>query len=129
VTARAVVLGLAVLVAACGTPSAASPTPTQPSGIRGRVILGSTCPLGGAVDASPCLTPYAAQLIVLDADGERVATVQSAADGSFQVDLAPGDYTILPVTGDPFPAAGPRDVTVVAGQYEELEVNYDTGIR
>ena len=108
-------------------------TPPPPSGIRGTVLLGPTC----AIEASPgennpvpCLTPYAATLVVLDNEGVKVATVTSGADGKFQVELSPGDYVVAPESGtDPYPIALPQPVTVSPGIYTEIEVNYDTGIR
>lgn len=107
-------------------------TPSEPSGIRGTVVLGPTCPLEaspGANDPVPCLTPYSAQLVILNAENAAVARVASGADGHFEITLPPGDYVIAPESGDPYPIAQPLPVTVAAGQYVEIEVNYDTGIR
>jgi hypothetical protein len=108
-------------------------TPTPPSGIRGTVVLGPTCPGGqdpGANDPVPCLTAYAASLVVLDSESAVVARITSGNDGTFQVDLAPGEYVVTPSTGaDTYPIAQPVSVTVSAGQYADVEINYDTGIR
>jgi hypothetical protein len=77
-----------------------------------------------------CTKPYVATLAVTDAlDDSTKARVTSGADGSFRVDLPPGDYVVVPGNGDPFPMAQPVDVTVVAGDYAPVEINYDTGIR
>ena len=65
-------------------------------------------------------------------DGENVVVtrVTSGGDGHFTVDLPPGDYVLAPETGqDSYPIAQPQSVTVVGGQYAEVEINYDTGIR
>lgn len=121
-------LGLiVVLVAGCG-PSAASAPPN--TGIKGTVTLGPTCPVQQA-DQPPCVTPMAATLAVTSADdGSVVARVSSGPDGTFSVDLPPGDYLIVPEPGgDPFPVGQPVEVTVEAGAYTEVEVAYDTGIR
>ena len=123
-----------LLVLACSAPSAVGPAPTPalPSGISGTVVLGPTCPLEsepGAHDPVPCLTPYAAQLVILDGDNLLVARVNSAADGSFRLDLPPGEYVITPQNGDPLPIAQPINVTVTAGEYADVQVNYDSGIR
>lgn len=108
-------------------------TPVPPSGIRGTVVLGPTCPIGDEPDPLepiPCLTPYVAQLVILDADNRVAGTVTSDADGRFEITLDPGDYVVTPRAGDqPFPIAQPVSVTVVAGEYVEVEINYDTGIR
>jgi len=108
-------------------------TPPPPSGIRGLILLGPTCPVEaspGANDPVPCLTPYAATLVVLDSENVKVATVTSGPDGKFSVDVPPGEYVVAPESGaDSYPIANPVSVTVVSGQYAEVQVNYDTGIR
>lgn len=131
---RWIALGaLLVTVAACSEIGIPIETPVAPSGIRGTVVLGPTCPVEstpGANDPVPCLTPYSANLVIIDSEGARVESVTSAADGSFQVDVPPGDYVVTPATGaDTYPVAQPVSVTVAAGQYASVEINYDTGIR
>ncbi len=117
----------ALLLAGCG-PSAASAPPN--TGIRGIVTLGPTCPVE-QVGQPPCVEPLAATLAVTSAeDGSVVAKVNSGADGTFTVDVPPGDYVVVPEPGgDPLPLGQPVEVTVVAGAYTEIEVAYDTGIR
>lgn len=116
---------LSLLVAACD-PSQAGSTPAAASGIRGSVLI---CP--GPPDpeatAQPCDAPYKAQLAVLDGDGNVVTRVTSGDDGRFQLDLAPGEYTLAPQNGDPYPTAPSQPVIVVAGQYTDIQVNYDSG--
>jgi len=130
VSALAVVLAVVV---GCSEIGIQIPTATPPSGIRGTVVLGPTCqgPQDpGANDPVPCLTPYAASLVVLDSESAVVARITSGGDGKFQVDLAPGDYVVTPVPGtDPYPIAQPVSVTVAPGDYANVEINYDTGIR
>ena len=108
-------------------------TPPPASGIKGTVLLGPTCPVEsspGANDPVPCVTSYAATLVVLDDEGVKVATITTGDDGKFQVDLAPGDYVVTPENGtDTYPIAQPQSVTVASGVYTDIEVNYDTGIR
>ena len=110
------------------TPSP-TPTPVQ-SGIRGIVHLGPMCE--DATRRSPCIEPYSANLVILDASDEVVARVTSGPDGRFEVTLPPGVYTIQPVppaNGDLFPAG--RTISAVVGEeaYTEVGVDYDTGIR
>ncbi|MEX2548197.1 MAG: hypothetical protein WD830_10475 [Chloroflexota bacterium] len=108
-------------------------TPTPLSGIRGVVLLGPTCPVGGEPGGNepvPCVTPYAANLVILDSESAVVARVSSGADGAFQVNLPAGEYVVTPATGaDTYPIAQPVSVVVSTGQYAEVEINYDTGIR
>jgi len=121
-----------LLLAGCGTAGLGLETPIPPSGIRGTVILGPTCATGqepGAHEPVPCLTPYAAQLVVLDADNVVVTRTTSDAEGRFEVSLPPGDYVVTPQGGDPYPIAQPISVAVTPGAYVEVQVNFDTGIR
>jgi hypothetical protein len=84
----------------------------------------------GANEPEPCVTFYSATLVVLDGESAVVTRVTSGQDGRFSVDLPPGDYVIAPSTGtDSYPIAQPQSVVVVAGQYADVEINYDTGIR
>ncbi|MBA3308005.1 MAG: hypothetical protein H0T04_04885 [Chloroflexi bacterium] len=124
-------LSSAVLLtaAACGPggPSSVPPVPLD-SGIRGFVQLGPTCPV--ETRDVPCTTPYVAVLVILDLEQQEVTRVTSDPDGRFEVLLAPGEYTIAPTPGgDPLPSASPQAVSVVAGSFAEVEINYDTGIR
>ncbi len=124
----------ALALAGCDPPPNGSPVPSSfaPSGVRGTVILGPTCPVGGepgATDPVLCLTPYSAQLVVLNEQNEVVARVTSDADGRFEITLPPGNYLITPLGGDPYPSAQPVSVLVRPGEYLEVQVNYDTGIR
>jgi hypothetical protein len=122
-----VLLVIAVSLAACGPSTVSAPPDT---GIRGIVTLGPTCPVE-QVGGAPCVTAYAATLVITSAeDGSVVARVSSGPDGVFTVNLPPGDYVIVPEPGgDPFPLGQPVDVNVEAGAYTEIEVAYDTGIR
>jgi hypothetical protein len=132
----ALVFGLVALASvACQEIGIDVPTATPPSGIRGLALLGPTCPVGnpespGADDPVPCLTPYAAPLVVTDSEGAVVARTNSGADGRFQVNLPPGEYVVTPATGqNTYPIAQPVSVTVGPGAYVDVEINYDTGIR
>ena len=130
---RLLIACLALVAVGCSEIGIPIETPTPPSGIRGTVVLGPTCPGPVEPGENPpvaCLTPYAASLVVTDSEGAPVVRVTSSADGKFQVDLPPGEYVVTPATGaDTYPIAQPVSVTVSAGQYSEVEINYDTGIR
>ncbi len=123
---------LSLVVLGCSEIGIPIETPTPPSGIRGTVVLGPTCPGGQEPGENPpvaCLTPYAASLVVTDSETAVVARLTSGADGKFQVDLPPGEYVVTPASGaDTYPIAQPVSVTVSSG-YADVEINYDTGIR
>ena len=122
-------LAVLLVVAACG-PGGPSAVPSAPldSGIRGFVQLGPTCPV--ETRDVPCTTPYVAVLVILDLDDREVTRISSNDEGLFQVLLPPGEYTVAPTPGgDSLPSAPPQAVSVVAGSFTEIEINYDTGIR
>jgi len=108
-----------------------SPQPSAVlSGIRGIVHLGPTCE--NATRASPCIEPYSADLVILDSDDNVIARVRSGEDGTFELTLPPGIYTIQPVppsNGDQFPTGDPVSVVVGDQAYTEIGVDFDTGIR
>jgi hypothetical protein len=125
-----VALILLVLAGLAGcTPFGGEPTsaPTDgPSGIGGIVLVGPDC--RNPSEASPCLTPYEARLVILDPDGRVVGEVTSGPDGRFRIELPPGEYVVQPAPGgDPFPRAEARTVTVVAGEMSEIEIDYERG--
>jgi hypothetical protein len=123
---------MALLVIGCSEIGIPVDSPVAPSGIRGTVLLGPTCPVSatpGDDNPVPCVTAYAASLVVLDSESAVVARVTSGGDGKFQVNLTPGEYVVTPATGsDTYPIAQPVSVTVPAGTYVDVEINYDTGI-
>jgi hypothetical protein len=129
----ALALTAALLVGGCEVfaPEETAPPPTPvTSGIRGLVTIAPTCE--GATLASPCVGPYSARLIVLDMDGGIVAETTSADDGTFELLLSPGNYTIQPVppsNGDLFPVAQPVPVVVGEGELTEVGIDYDSGLR
>jgi hypothetical protein len=132
---------LLLALAACTPTGAPNPSssvaPTVPAGaigVAGRVHAGPTCPVQKVPPDPACADrPVAgAVLVVKNATGAEVARVTSAADGSFSVALAPGDYVLVPqpVTGlmgtaQPLPLHVQGDGAAPAA----LDVVYDTGIR
>ena len=126
-------LTLGLVAVACGPEQQGgtnTPSPTVlDSGIRGIVLLGPTCPVQSA-ESTPCLTPYVANLVITDSDGNVITRVSSGPDGHFEVLLPPGDYVIQPDNGpDGNPSSIPQPVTVGPDEFEEVEVDYDTGLR
>jgi hypothetical protein len=73
---------------------------------------------------------FLAGLEVEDASGRTVARGESNVEGFFRILLAPGDYTLRPVTGEGgMPRAEPQEFIVRAGEWTFVEVHYDSGIR
>jgi hypothetical protein len=119
---------LAGAMAACGS-QAAQPAPPG-TGIQGMVQAGPTCPVERI--ESPCPPhPLAATVVVRDGAGAEVTRFHSGSDGRFKVDLRPGTYNLLGLMiGSSFlPRPIPTSVTVSAGTYTSVNVEYDSGIR
>jgi hypothetical protein len=107
-----------------------TPTPDYSSGVYGQVTLGPVCPVVQVGKDCPD-KPYQATLSILTAAGNKVTTIVTAADGNFRVNLAPGNYLLRPETpqNQPLPRAEEQPFTVTAGQFTEISVTYDSGIR
>jgi hypothetical protein len=102
------------------------------TGIRGNVTLGPTCPVE-MPGQPPCVEPLEASLRIECPDGADIRTIRSAADGTFEIRLPPGDFVIVPLPvqpGSPFPSApAPVSIAVPADGFVEVQIAYDTGIR
>jgi hypothetical protein len=111
---------LALVLAACG--SAAAPT----SGIRGTILAGPACP-GPARIESPCPDRPVSMTVEVVSGATVVATFTSDAAGKFSVSIPPGSYTLRSKNG--LPALKSVTVVVVDGQFTDVELHADTGIR
>lgn len=103
------------------------------SGVAGEVLLGPQCPVETAGDSCRDAPAAGAQVTVARqlpgeayAAGEVVARTATGADGSFRVDVAPGEYV---VTADAGMSCELMDVRVAAGSHARVVVPCDTGIR
>jgi hypothetical protein len=124
--AGTVAFTLAAAVAGCGSSSLLGPDADQ--GVEGIALIGPQCPVQS--DDTPCPDlPYAATIEVVEAGGGWVTRLRTNADGRFRVGLEPGNYRLLPRSGDPFPIGSNVDVTVSAGAWSSVIVSFDTGIR
>lgn len=113
-------------IVACGADDLLGPGALQ--GIEGLVLIGPQCPVQTLEDPCPDL-PYEAAIDIQNRDGDLVTRVRSAADGTFRVGLRPGVYTLVPLSGNPFPTAQAQDVEVLEGEYAAVTISFDTGIR
>jgi len=118
-------LAFAVLLAACsGT------TAEGDSGVEGHVWVGPTCPVVQEGVECPD-SPLQADLEVRDSFGRVVARARSDVEGAYRIPLAPGEYTLVPLSpsGAGLPFASPLPVVITAGVWAELDIYYDSGIR
>ena len=118
---------VAIALVACGAPEHLG-SGDGSSGIRGRALAGPQCPVELA--GSPCPdVAWEGTVVVTDTSSGKEFTVESDADGRFEIALAPGTYevAIASDTGPPF--AKPQTVHVAAGAFTRITLAVDTGIR
>ncbi len=117
------------MLAAITALTACKSAPTD-SGIVGTVTIGPTQPVSRP--GTPDTRPYAAELSIAPKVGlhlKRPATVTSAEDGSFKVNLEPGSYVISTAGSQSPPTLAPVEVVVQPHQFATVELSFDSGIR
>ncbi|MGH9275771.1 MAG: META domain-containing protein [Acidimicrobiales bacterium] len=101
---------------------------TSQSGVRGTITAGPTCPVERPDQPCPP-QPLAVHILAIGSDGTTVAETESAGDGSYQMALPAGHYTLRVDTGGTFPTCPDSEVTVEAGAQAVVDITCDTGIR
>jgi hypothetical protein len=121
---RVLLIILFLLMASC---SSWIPADT---GIEGQVFIGPTCPVVQADNPCPDKA-YQATLTILNSAGRKITRFTTDDEGRFQVPLAPGNYILRPETpaGQPMPVAAEQPFGVIEGQFTQLKVTFDSGIR
>lgn len=111
---------------------APSPTteliPTGSSGIRLAATIGPTCP-GPERPDQVCTHPYEGLFVVTDGSGAEVTRVTTDQNGQALIDLPPGEYTVTPEIEGRLPSGAPVSAAVIDGQYVEVNIELDSGIR
>jgi hypothetical protein len=98
------------------------------SGIRGRALAGPQCPV--EIQGSPCPDrPFRGTVIATETATGDASTVETDAEGRFELALAPGIYEVSIVSESQPPFAKPQTVEVRPGAYTTITVSVDTGIR
>jgi len=103
---------------------------TAPASLNGRVVGAGRCsvPLGATDNTCPD-RPFATTLLIQSPDGQQVASVSTADDGTFSVDLPPGSYQVEPLLADGSPpATGPIAVDVPVDPVSGVTIRVDGGI-
>ena len=123
-------IGLVLLLGACGAASGAAPR----SGIAGRIVAGPTCPVEPVPPQPQCAPrPLVARLRIHRLGSHLPSTVvRSAGNGRFEVRLAPATYVVqaLRQNGSFYPRPpAPVQVRVDSGHLSHITITYDTGIR
>jgi hypothetical protein len=104
-------------------------TPIAAAGIHLTATLGSTCPGPTRSDQACARRPYEGLFVVTNASGAEVARVTTDQNGMATIDLPPGEYTITPKIEGRLPSGAPVTATVFAGQYTEVSLELDSGMR
>ena len=61
--------------------------------------------------------------------GKVVANARTDGQGYFEIRLVPGHYTLESLEGRFLPSLKPVQVTVRDGEFTEVELRFDSGIR
>jgi hypothetical protein len=62
-------------------------------------------------------------------EGATVASVRTDAQGRFEVRLEPGGYVLATGEAEALPLLKPVQVTVVEGEFTDVTLGFDSGIR
>jgi hypothetical protein len=119
---RAALIALVVVASACGS-GAGAPT----GGVDGRVTIGPTCPVER--EGSPCPPGvWTGTVRATSSDGDLHDTT-TGAEGSYELKLPPGTYTVTPVLDGPGPPSARPQTVTVGTTMQHLDLQLDSGIR
>jgi hypothetical protein len=117
-------------VSACTQGVSVTSIPTLSSGIEMHVTQEPICPGPIRAGDTSCQDgPFQAIITVLDANNNQITQFKTDVDGYFKIPLSPGSYILHPESGIPLPTARDQTVFVTAGQFTQVLIQYDTGIR
>ncbi len=102
--------------------------------LSGKVTIGPLCPVEKIPPDPNCQatveTYNSWPIAIFNSDGINVKTITGDATGSFNLELAPGEYTI---DLENKPGVGgsnlPKRVKISLGETQEISIDIDTGIR
>lgn len=119
-----VLVVLMVFLTACGGGGGDE----EGTGIKGQIFL-AQCQ--GPQIATDCFSqePYQATLIIYNDAFEELDRVESDEEGFFSYSAEAGVYFIHPYSPGPYPIATDYQVVVVEGEWTEMTVIYDSGMR
>jgi hypothetical protein len=73
--------------------------------------------------------PYQATITVNSPNGGAIVQFQTDGGGHFRIPLAPGEYILHPQSPHGISLAADQSIIVGTGQYIQIVVKYDSGIR
>ncbi len=109
----------------------AVPTQSYKSGVRGKVLLGPTCPVERIPPDPSCAEkPYATAIMVYRAGSKTPFIIgNSDKSGAFEFSLPPGSYILAANGATMLPRCNEENVTVSPNAYASIDISCDTGIR
>jgi hypothetical protein len=124
------VFALLLMLNACGQGMSVTPSSLPSSGIEGQVTQGPMCPGPVASGDNTCPDqPYQTTISVLDVTLKLVTKFQTDNSGKFKLVLSPGTYILHPESDKALSQATDQTVVVIAGQFTQVAIIYDTGMR
>jgi hypothetical protein len=106
-----------------------TPIPTSTnSGIEGQVLIGPMCPVVQIGVECPD-QPYQATITVNSLGGEKIVQFLTDENGRFHIALPSGKYILHPESTGKFSFAAEQTIAVLPGQFTQIIVTYDSGIR
>ena len=103
------------------------------SGIEGQVFISPTRPGPIRPGLGSSRAPYETTLAVMTVgEGREVTRLKTSCDGRFLVASPPREYEIGPVADKPgrfLPRASPQQVKVLPGQFVQVTIEFDSGMR
>ena len=128
-TTNTVLAGLACVagLACCGSASMTS-SATNSATVTGGVLAGPTCPVEQANHRCPP-RPVVARVTAHNQAGRAVASTNSGRDGTYQLHVPPGTYTLIATPPEQLPHCTPVEFTADPGNTARVDITCDTGIR
>jgi hypothetical protein len=102
------------------------------SGIVGQAVISPVRPGPIRVGQARGEQPFKTTLVISTAaEGREVARLETGSDGRFRVSLPPGEYKVGPPPGGArfLPRASEQFVKVLPGQFAQVTINFDSGMR
>jgi len=127
-------LTTAVLVLVLALGAACEPSTDEGTAVlTGLVLAGPTCPVVRDPPDPACEDRPVpdAEIVIVDAENDEVASIRSDADGTFTVSLPAGEYQLVPQPVEGLMGTAPAMFITVADRVdpEPVAIVYDTGIR
>jgi hypothetical protein len=113
-------------------PAGTTTTPHGMAVLYGRVTVSPTCPVERNPPDPNCAPhPYVTDVTAYDtpAGTTIAATTKTTSNGTFVLDLMPGNYIIRATSGQVYPRCNDVSLTLTPNSSSTLAISCDSGIR